>query len=92
MQAYAYVHWFSKPPKLPDADTGLYIVKRLVSPKGRPRSSVIPIESISRLIELVPKHKDKTMHADFNSNNVLNIGDRYFVNSYWDSESFQAVY
>lgn len=69
----------------------MYLVRRLRTEAQEPVGGVIELDSVVRQIELVPKF-GKDIDPDMNSNNVLDIGNEYYINSFFDREVFKAVY
>jgi len=85
----AYVQWFSELKPHPEPDIKMYMVRRLRS-HGQPRGSVVRLDSILRPIQLIPKF-GKTISPDMTSDNVLDVGEWYYVNSFWDKETYMLL-
>lgn len=58
---------------------------------GRRKGAIIPIESISRFVQLIPKF-GKKVHVSFTADNSMDIGRDYYVNSFADKQIFQSVW
>jgi hypothetical protein len=70
----------------------MYVVERSRRSDGSPLGDVVPLAAIARPIDLVPKF---TASFDFNlinADNVLEEWDKFYVNCFWDKETYQAVY
>jgi hypothetical protein len=91
-QALAYVHWFSKPDRVPEAEIKMYLVQRSRGQLTQRRlGAVIPQASISRFVQLIPDfgpNANREMTAD----NSMEKGHLFWVNSFADKEIYKAVY
>ena len=57
----------------------------------RPLGVVVELTSIARAIHLIP-HYGPTVHKRLNSKNSLDLCRTFWVNSFLDKETYQAVY
>lgn len=85
----AYVHWFSDPKK--DKDIRMYRVTRAVKNK-RPIGAVIPVDSISRFVQLIPYFGSNAMREPMMSfRNSMDICEFFYINPFADRETFLAL-
>lgn len=89
-QRLAYVQWFSELKDQPENDILMYQVSR--QDRGRSRKGeVIPMSSIARFVQLVPKFGAEIMDQ-VSSTNSMDIVRDYYVNSFADKEVYQSVW
>ena len=89
----AYVHLFT-PISTMCPNSQLYKVSKEEHGRGRnrrPLGVVVELASISRAIHLIP-HYGPAVHKDLNSRNSLDLCQTFWVNSFLDKETYQAVY
>lgn len=75
----------------------MYKVKRSLSQgkEGSPLGDVVPLESISRFIQLIPefgKRKQTIKNTAWTPYNSMDIPTSFYVNSFADKEIYQAVW
>jgi hypothetical protein len=86
----AYVQWFSRPKAVAEPNICMYQVSR-DDASGIRRGSIIPLDAISRFVQLIPKFG--SLAADeLTSVNSMDICRDYWVNSFADKEIYQAVW
>jgi hypothetical protein len=86
----AYVQWFSEPKDQDEKDIRMYQVSRQDRGQSR-KGEVIPISSIARFVQLVPKF-GPGIADQVSSINSMDIVRDYYVNSFADKEIYQAVW
>lgn len=84
----AYVQWLNYDRY--DNDSQLQIVCRRKRASGRPFGDVVELETIVRPLQLTPVF-GCTANPLFSPENVMDIGQLYYLNSFWDKELYQAV-
>ncbi|PVF91792.1 hypothetical protein CPB86DRAFT_718777 [Serendipita vermifera] len=86
----AYVQWFSDPDSVKD-NIHMYRVQRSLDSKLKPVGDVVELESISRLVQLVPDF-GKKVAASLNATNSVSRCKYFWVNSFADKEIYQSVW
>jgi hypothetical protein len=86
----AYVEWFKPFERAPRPHHLLYRVKRSLDEHGRRLSSIIPLDSIRRSIHLIP-HFGSQAPAAWTSDNVLDLCETFYVNSFSDRHSYHTI-
>jgi hypothetical protein len=86
----AYVQYFSTPTQ-PDEDILMYRVSRVDQTQNPRRGTVIPLESISRFIQLVPRF-DARVDPQISSETSMEICRSYYINSFATTQIYQSVY
>ena len=89
----AYVHLFT-PTSMVCPNSHLYKVSKEEYSKGGnrwPLGVVVELTSIARAIHLIP-HYGPAVHKHLNSNNSLDLCQSFWLNSFLDKETYQAVY
>lgn len=86
----AYVQYFSKPRPEPEANILMYVVSR-PEPFGRRKGTIIPLDSISHFVQLVPKF-GKEACPQLTAENSMDIWHDYYVNSFADKQIYQSVW
>ena len=89
----AYVHLFTL-TSTACPNSKLYKVSKEECSRGgtrRPLGAVVELTSIARAIHLIP-HYGPAVHRCLNSNNSLDLCQTFWVNSFLDKETYQAVY
>jgi hypothetical protein len=87
----AYVYWFHETRREADDNVEMYSVEYIRYPDNRRVGSVIPLASICRQVQLVPCYGAQ-VHPTLNSNNSMDAWRRYYINSFFDKECYQAVW
>jgi hypothetical protein len=85
-ETLAYVQWFSSVKDWPEKDIMMYEVSRMEN-----ASEVIPIDSIARFVQLVPKfggYIDDSLSTDTS----LDTCRYFYLNSFADKEIYQSVW
>ena len=85
----AYVEWFTDFANAPNAIHGLYKVKRELQ-DGVRLSSIIPVKSIRRTVQLFPVF-GPVAPQDWTSSNVLELCPAFHVDRYLDRHSFVTI-
>ena len=89
----AYVHLFML-TSMACPNSHLYKVSKEECSRGRnwqPLGVVVELTSIAWAIHLIP-HYGPAIHECLNSKNSLNLCHTFWVNSFLDKETYQAVY
>ena len=89
----AYVHLFT-PTSTMCPNSQLYKVSKEEYQRGRirrPLRVVVELTSIARAIHLIPDY-GPAVHTCLNSKNSLDLCQTFWVNSFLDKETYQAVY
>lgn len=89
----AYVHLFTL-TSAACPNSQLYKVSKEERSRGRnrqPLGVVVELTSIARPIHLIP-HYGRAVHECLNSKNSLDLCQTFWVNSFLDKETYQAVY
>jgi hypothetical protein len=91
-QPLAYVHWFSTPDTVPEAEIKMYLVQRSRGQLTRRRlGAVIAQSSISRFVQLIPNFGPNA-DPDLTADNSMEKAALFWVNSFADKEIYKAVY
>ncbi|KAG8800253.1 hypothetical protein FRC16_003303 [Serendipita sp. 398] len=85
----AYVQYFSRPKPTPEKNINMYVVSR-EDRRGVRRGAIIPLDSIVRFVQLVPKF-GATAHPILTAENSADVCRDFYVNSFADKEVYQAV-
>jgi hypothetical protein len=85
----AYVQWFSATKVQHEKDILMYEVSR--QDCGPRTGEVIPMSSIARFVQLVPKFGPGILDQ-VSSTNSMDIVRDYYVNSFADKEIYQSVW
>ncbi|KAK7031890.1 hypothetical protein R3P38DRAFT_3313820 [Favolaschia claudopus] len=83
----AYVEWFSKFPRTPDSNHGMYKISR---PADR-IASIIPVSDIRRTVQLFPQF-GPVAPREWTSQNVLELCNKFYVNPWSDRHCYVTVY
>jgi hypothetical protein len=86
----AYVQYFLA-PRRPEPDISMYRVSREDPVQNPRRGTVIPIESISRFIQLVPRF-DGRVSQELTPETSMEIARNYYINSFATHQIYQSVY
>ncbi len=81
----AYVEWFT-PLGQPDPGTGMRPIRRSTRQLRR-NASILSVDRISRGCHLIAKVGSQ-ISAEWNSDNVLEMAQSFYVNHYVDDDSF----
>ncbi|KAK7060730.1 hypothetical protein VNI00_000462 [Paramarasmius palmivorus] len=87
----AYVDWFTPFKTAPEANHLMYKVSHAFRSDGARAASVVAVDSIVRSVHLIPKF-GPVAPQDWNSSNVLEICDTFFVNDFLDRSSYASMY
>lgn len=88
---FAYIQWFSKFKRLPERDINMYVVSRMEDESGARIGEIVPLESIARFVQLIPKFEDGQA-STLTAENSMETGNEYYVNSFADKEIYQSVW
>ena len=89
-KCFAYVQWFTTPKRTTEKPIDMFVVSRLEE-DGVRDGSIIPIASITRFIQLVPKF-GSIAAPELRAHNSMAIWRDYYINSFADKEIYQAVW
>ncbi|KAG8824504.1 hypothetical protein FRC17_009084 [Serendipita sp. 399] len=87
----AYVYWFSDPSSRPERNINMYQVRYLRGDDRRRIGGIIPLNSICRLLQLVPKY-GSCVNPELTKENSMDVWKDYYINSFMDKETYQAVW
>jgi hypothetical protein len=87
----AYVYWFSKLAPTAEKDILMYKVRPEKSDGRHRDGEVIKLCSVHRLVQLIPIH-GATINPDLTPENCIDRWHQFYVNSFMDKETYQAVY
>ncbi|KAI0667134.1 hypothetical protein C8Q78DRAFT_1070858 [Trametes maxima] len=87
----AHVEWFSKFPALPQRNSRMYKVTRSIE-NGERAASILPVSLMERSIHLIPKWGEAPWPRDWNSENVLDRCNVFYVNPFKDAHTYFNVY
>lgn len=88
----ALVEWYSRVSDHPDEDTGMWIVKPELHDDGSPVQDVIHLDTILRLVHLLPSFGDSWIPPKFESAYSLDVFKAFFVNKYADYNAHEMVF
>jgi hypothetical protein len=89
-ERFAHVQWFSPPRRVAEKGTNMYVVSRLET-DGVREGDIIPMSSISRFVQLVPKFGARAA-PELTAYNSMDICRDYYVNSFGDKQIYQSVW
>ncbi|KAI0067755.1 hypothetical protein BV25DRAFT_1794108 [Artomyces pyxidatus] len=87
----AYVEWFSRFPRAPEANHRMYRTSRARDRNDRRLASIIPVTDIERSVHLIPKFGISTP-PEWTSANVLELCPHFFTNTFTDRHTYLTVY
>ena len=85
----AYVEWFTPLQQPANARHKLFQIRRYIR-NGTRWASIIPLHNIRRSIQLIPRY-GKSKPAEWNSKNVLDMCNSFYVNSYSDRHAYYTI-
>lgn len=85
----AYIEWFTPLGSL-DAQTGMYVVSRSTRHR-RCNASIVPIDRIARGCHLIGKCNGPISEKGWNTTNVLDKAQQFYVNHYVHVDAFAAT-
>ena len=89
----AYIHWFTIQLAKTEKPVDMYVVKRLSRTDGSPFTDIIEVDSIARLVQLVPRFAtDTTDLEEETPDGVMETCSRFLINCFTDKETYTAVY
>lgn len=90
----ALVYWFTTVGDMPDALTGMWVVKPEMDPNDpeRRHAGVIPIGSILRGVHLIPAFGNDSVPATVSPSNSLDCFKAFYVNKYADHHSHEILF
>ncbi|KAI0057420.1 hypothetical protein BV25DRAFT_1812409 [Artomyces pyxidatus] len=86
----AYIEWFSRFPRLPDAHHRMYRIKRSRNRDLERVAAVVPVDAIRRSVHLFPKFGPGVPEG-WTSSNVLELCETFFVSSFTDRHTYITV-
>lgn len=77
-------------PAEPDEQNvhGLYQVTRAFQSDGTRTSTIVPIANIRRSVHLIPKFDSPCVNCDDNADNVLEVYNTFYINSFSDRHAY----
>lgn len=87
----AYVEWFLKFPAAPQANHGMYKIKRSKNALGHRLASVIPLSAIRRSVYLFPVF-GPIAPREWTSGNVLEECEAFYVNPFSDRHAYHTIH
>jgi Plavaka transposase len=87
----AYVYWFSKPSHTAERDINMYKLQYLRGAENVRTGGIVLLSSISRLIQMAPVYGPEA-NPRLSSENSMDLCQSYYVNSFMDKETYQAVW
>lgn len=99
----AYVEYFKHAPRslsdqesgekhqVPDDNVEMYRIVRKLSREGERIGGVIRLVDIWRPVQLIPVF-GKKCPENWDCNTAVELASEFYVNSFWDKETYQAVY
>ncbi|KAG8798922.1 hypothetical protein FRC16_006244 [Serendipita sp. 398] len=87
----AYIYWFSHLPSRTERNINMYQVHCLRESDRSHIGEVIPLSSICRLVQLVPKFGNWA-NPELTKDNSMDVWKYYYLNSFMDKETYQAVW
>ena len=86
----AYVTWFTRFKGSPDEDTDMYRIQPAKDSKGHAQGSIIPLTDIRQSCMLTPSRA--TWDMTWDTGNILDECDSFFVNNLQSKYSYQTIY
>lgn len=59
---------------------------------GKRHGEILELSNVARQIQLIPKYGARICSTITSDNSLEDDAGRYFINSFWDKEVFQAVW
>ena len=88
-----YVQLFTRPAESVESGIKMYRVKRQLLEDGSAKGMLIDISSIVRFVQLVPDFgPGVSSTSSLTPYNVMEYCKYFYINSFSDKESYQAVY
>ena len=84
----ALVHWFSRVGDLPDADTGMWVVKPYISDN----LTVIHLDTVVRACHLIPIFGSEILPKNLLCTDTLDTFTHFYVNKYVDHHAFEIAF
>ena len=89
----ALVHWFSRVGDLPDADTGMWVVKPDTLDDGENLISIIHLDTIVRACHLIPVFGSQhDVPRTLLCTDTLDTFTHFYVNKYVDHHAFEIAF
>ena len=86
-----YVQLFTQPAESVESGIKMYQVERQILEDGNAKGMLIDISSIVRFVQLVPNFGPNVC-STLTPHNVMEYCKYFYINSFSDKESYQAVY
>jgi hypothetical protein len=86
----AYVTWYTRFKASPDQDSGMYRVQPAKYSNGMAQGAIIPLTDIRQSCMLTPARF--TWDPTWNTENILDKCDSFFVNNLQSKYSYQTIY
>lgn len=88
----AFVYWYtSLEDEVTELDINMYKVSMLHRGDRQRTGAIMFLECIKRLVQLVPVFGDR-VNRDWTIRNTMDIAQDYYINSFMDKETYQAVW
>jgi hypothetical protein len=86
-----YVCLFSKPSPTAERDINMYKLQYMRGAENVRIGGIVLLSSISRLIQMAPVYGPQ-VNPRLSSENSMDLCQSYYVNSFMDKETYQAVW
>ncbi|TFY54970.1 hypothetical protein EVJ58_g8548 [Rhodofomes roseus] len=87
---FVYLEWFSRFKPRPEANNLFYMVKRSHDADQHRIAAIVPLKSLHRSVHLIPKF-GPAKPAEWTSDNVLELCENFYVNSFTDRQTYITV-
>jgi hypothetical protein len=87
----AYVYWFSNPSPTAERDINMYKLQYMRGAGNARIGGIVLLSSVSRLIQMAPVYGPQ-VNPQLSSDNSMDLCQSYYVNSFMDKETYQAVW
>ena len=75
----------------PDANTGLYLLKRAVRSTGEVLRDIVPLDQLRSLVDVAPHFGEEAGPGLTNTNSIV-FAKEFWLNKYFDKELFHNSY
>ncbi|KAH9829603.1 uncharacterized protein C8Q71DRAFT_718104 [Rhodofomes roseus] len=87
---FVYLEWFSRFKPRPEPNHLFYRIQRSRTQDGERFAAIVPLESLHRSAHLIPKF-GAAQPPEWTSNNVLELCETFYVNSFTDRHTYITV-
>ena len=74
----------------PHPDTGLFLLKRAIRANGEKAGDIIPLNQLRSLVDIAPRFGEKA-NSQLTNTNSLTFASEFWLNKYFDKESFYSL-